>query len=49
MASLLKKKANSYNQPAVIMQIHDKAQTTLKVLTKNLIAGDITLDNIFMV
>ena len=47
MASLLKKKAQTYNNPDSIREIHEKAKTTLAVLTRNLISGDIPLESIF--
>lgn len=46
-ASLLKKKANSVNNPALLSEMHDVAINTLEVLTMNMIATDISLEHIF--
>lgn len=46
MASLLKKKAPSINNIESIKEIHQKAITTLTVLTANLISGDTPLESI---
>jgi hypothetical protein len=46
-ASLLIKKANSYNNPEVLLQFHEMAVNTLEVLTLNMIATDISLDKIY--
>lgn len=46
MASLLKKKAPSVNNPDIIKEIQQKAITTLIVLTTNLIQGDTPLESI---
>jgi hypothetical protein len=43
-ASLLKKKADSINNEAVLSEIHDRALNTLEVLYMNLIATDISLE-----
>lgn len=45
-ASLLKKKADSYNNPDALTEFHDIAINTLEVLTMNMIAADISLDHI---
>eukprot|EP00347_Sterkiella_histriomuscorum_P022374 403330710 len=47
MASLLKKKAQSYNQKEILQEIHVKAMKTLEVLNNNLVVGDIAMNSIF--
>jgi hypothetical protein len=47
MASLLKKKAQSYNTPEVLQEIQTKAMSTLNVLTRNMITGDVPIRKIF--
>lgn len=47
MASLLKKKAQTYNNDEILSQIHVKAMKTLEVLNNNLVAGDIPINSIF--
>ena len=46
-ASLLKKKASTYNTPEILAEIHDRAINTLEVLTMNMIATDISIEHIF--
>ena len=46
-ASLLKKKADSYNNPEILSEFHERAINTLEVLTMNMIATDISLEHIF--
>jgi hypothetical protein len=46
-ASLLKKKADTYNNPDTLAEFHDRAINTLEVLTMNMIAADISLEHIF--
>ncbi|CDW91237.1 UNKNOWN [Stylonychia lemnae] len=47
MATLLKKKAQSYNNKDMLGQVHVKARKTLEVLNDNLISGDVPIKNIF--
>jgi hypothetical protein len=44
LVSLLKKKANAI--PSVLEPAHAKALLTLKLLSKNMIAGDVPISNI---
>eukprot|EP00347_Sterkiella_histriomuscorum_P004324 403360877 len=46
-ASLLKKKARSYNTPETLQEFHTIAKKTIEVLTCNMIQSDISLDRIF--
>ena len=46
-ASLLKKKADSHNNPETLKELHDQASNTLEVLTMNMIATDVSLEHIF--
>lgn len=46
-ASLLRKKADSYNTPEILKDFHEHAINTLEVLTMNMIATDISLPHIF--
>lgn len=46
MASLLKKKAESYNNEEILKEMHEKATRTLLVLTENMITGDIPFSKI---
>ncbi len=42
-ASLLKKKARSYNIPEMLEEFHEKASTTLEVLHRNMIMGEVPI------
>lgn len=44
---MLKKKARSYNQPEMLQEFHDKAKTTIEVLTTNMITADVSIEKIF--
>lgn len=46
-ASLLKKKARSYNTPETLLEFHERAKKTIEVLTRNMIQSDVSLDRIF--
>lgn len=46
-ASLLKKKADSHNNPEILKELHEQASNTLEVLTMNMIATDVSLEHIF--
>eukprot|EP00347_Sterkiella_histriomuscorum_P007406 403349045 len=46
-ASLLKKKARTYNQPEMLQEFHDRAKTTIEILTNNMIPADVSLERIF--
>ena len=46
-ASLLKKKARSYNTPETLLDFHTRAKKTIEVLTRNMIQADVSLDRIF--
>ena len=46
-ASLLIKKADSYNNPEMLQEFHEMAINTLEVLSLNMIATDISLDKIY--
>ena len=46
MSTLLKKKAQTYNNSEVLKEVHEKATKTLEVLYKNLITGDLPLSRI---
>ena len=46
MASILKKKAQSYNNPEQLQEIHAKALLTLEILNANLVNGDIPIHQI---
>jgi hypothetical protein len=46
-ASLLKKKARSYNTPETLQEFHDRAKLTIEVLTRNMVCSDISLERIF--
>ncbi|CDW77827.1 UNKNOWN [Stylonychia lemnae] len=46
-ASLLKKKAKTYNNPENLLEFHVKAKRTIEVLTYNMIQADVSLDRIF--
>ena len=39
-ASILKKKARTYNNEDVLKEFHEKAKITIEVLTKNMINGE---------
>ena len=45
--SLLRKKANTFNDPEILAEIHTISMRTIKVLTKNMITGDVPLEKIF--
>lgn len=44
---MLKKKANSYNNPEMLEEFHERSINTLEVLTLNMIATDVSLEKIF--
>lgn len=46
-ASLLIKKASSFNNPEALQEMHDMSVNTLEVLTLNMIATDISLEKIY--
>jgi hypothetical protein len=46
-ASLLKKKARTYNTEDALAEFHKKAKITIETLTKNMILGETSLEKLF--